>query len=46
MPRLPLYRLVRAGEVLAVVDLVDDGAGGWLPSTVTGCSSLERQATG
>ena len=38
----PLYRLVRAGEVLAIVDLEDDGAGGWLPSTVTGCSSLER----
>ncbi len=38
----PLYRLVRAGEVLAIVDLDDDGAGGWLPSTVTGCSSLER----
>ena len=43
---VPLYRLVRSGEVLAVVDLVDDGAGGWLPSTVTGCSSLERQETG
>lgn len=38
----PLYRLVRAGEVLAVVDLSDDGAGGWLPDTVTGCSSLEN----
>jgi hypothetical protein len=38
----PLYRLVRAGELLAIVDLEDDGAGGWLPSTVTGCSSLER----
>jgi hypothetical protein len=38
----PLYRLMRAGEVLAIVDLEDDGAGGWLPSTVTGCSSLER----
>jgi hypothetical protein len=38
----PLYRLVRAGEVLAVVDLQDDGAGGWLPSSLTGCSSLER----
>jgi hypothetical protein len=37
----PVYRLVRAGEVLAIVDLEDDGAAGWLPSTVTGCSSLE-----
>lgn len=36
----PLYRLVRAGEVLAVVGLLDDGAGGWLGDTVTGCSSL------
>jgi len=37
----PLYRLVRDGEVLAVVELLDDGAGGWLESSVTGCSSLE-----
>ena len=36
----PLYRLVRGGEVLATVNLLDDGAGGWLPSTVNGCSSL------
>ena len=36
-----LYRLTRAGEVLATVDLLDDGAGGWLPDTVTGCSSLQ-----
>lgn len=35
-------RLVRAGEVLAVVDLVDDGAGKWLPSQLSGCSSLQR----
>lgn len=34
-------RLVRDGEPLAVVDLVDDGGGKWLVSTVTGCSSLE-----
>jgi len=34
-------RLVRAGEQLAVVDLIDDGTGKWLVSTVTGCSSLE-----
>ena len=34
-------RLVRDGEPLAVVDLLDDGSGKWLVSTVTGCSSLE-----
>jgi hypothetical protein len=33
---------VRAGEVLAIVDLENLGERGWLPSTVTGCSSLER----
>lgn len=38
----PVYRLVRAGEVLAIVDLENLGERGWLPSTVTGCSSLER----
>lgn len=37
----PVFRLVRSDEILGVVDLVDDGAGGWLPSAVTGCSSLE-----
>ena len=36
----PVFRLVRAGHVLAIVELQDDGAGGWLPSDVTGCSSL------
>jgi hypothetical protein len=36
----PLYRLVRVSKVLATVDLQDDGAGGWLPGTVNGCSSL------
>ena len=36
----PVYRLVRGSDVLATVDLLDDGAGGWLPSTVNGCSSL------
>ena len=35
-------RLVRGGEPLAVVDLVDDGGGKWLVSMITGCSSLER----
>lgn len=34
-------RLVRAGEPLGVVDLIDDGTGKWLVSMVTGCSSLE-----
>ena len=34
-------RLVREGEPLAVVDLIDDGTGKWLQSMVTGCSSLE-----
>jgi hypothetical protein len=33
-------RLVRDGEALAVVDLLDDGTGKWLESMVTGCSSL------
>lgn len=37
----PLYRLVRDGEILATVELMDDGDGGWLPSTVDGCSSLQ-----
>jgi hypothetical protein len=36
----PEYRLVRDGEVLAVAELIDDGAGGWLQSQVNGCSSL------
>lgn len=35
-----IYRLVRAGETLGTVSLFDDGAGGWLADTVTGCSSL------
>jgi hypothetical protein len=34
-------RLVRGGEPVAVVTLVDDGTGKWLVSTVDGCSSLE-----
>ena len=34
-------RLVRGGEPLAVVDLIDDSTGKWLVSMVTGCSSLE-----
>jgi hypothetical protein len=34
-------RMVRDGEPIAVVDLVDDGTGKWLVSMVTGCSSLE-----
>jgi hypothetical protein len=38
---VPKVRLVRDGEPLAVVDLLDDGSGKWLVSTVTGCSSLE-----
>jgi hypothetical protein len=33
---------VRAGDVLANVSLFRDGAGGWLPDTVTGCSELEQ----
>lgn len=37
----PEYRLVRDGEVLAVVELQGDGAGGWLDGGVTGCSSLQ-----
>jgi len=37
-----LYRLVRAGDVLAIVELEDDGVGGWLAGNVTGCSSLDR----
>ena len=37
-----IYRLVRAGETLATVSLFADGAGGWLPDGVTGCSSLEE----
>jgi hypothetical protein len=41
-----LYRLVRAGDVLAIVELEDDGAGGWLSSNVTGCSSLSPRAQG
>jgi hypothetical protein len=32
--------LLRQGESLAVVDLIDDGAGKWLVSTVTACSTL------
>ena len=37
-----IYRLVRAGDILANVSLFRDGAGGWLPDTVTGCSELEQ----
>jgi hypothetical protein len=36
-------RLVREGEPLAVVDLIDDGTGNWLQSMVTGCSSLDEE---
>lgn len=36
-----IYRLVRTGDVLATVSLWDDGAGGWLQDTVTGCGELE-----
>lgn len=35
-------RMVRDGEPIAVVDLIDDGTGKWLESMVTGCSSLEH----
>lgn len=35
-------RMVRDGEPIAVVDLIDDGTGKWLVSMVTGCSSLEH----
>jgi hypothetical protein len=35
-------RLVRAGESLAVVHLVPDGAGKWLVDMVTGCSTLQE----
>jgi hypothetical protein len=38
----PSYRLVRAGKVLAIVELQEDRAGGWLGGGVTGCSSLQR----
>ena len=34
-------RLVRNGENLAVIDLMDDGTGKWLVGMVTGCSILE-----
>jgi hypothetical protein len=37
----PEYRLVRDGDVLAVVELMSDGAGGWLEGQVNGCSSLQ-----
>jgi hypothetical protein len=36
-------RLVREGEPLALVDLIDDGTGKWLVSMVTGCSSLDEE---
>lgn len=36
-----IYRLVRTGDVLATVSVWDDGAGGWLQDTVTGCGELE-----
>jgi hypothetical protein len=35
-------RMVRDGEPIAVVDLIDDGTGKWLVTMVTGCSSLEN----
>ncbi len=35
-------RMVRDGEPIAVVDLLDDGTGKWLVSMVTGCSTLEQ----
>jgi hypothetical protein len=35
-------RMVRDGEPIAVVDLIDDGKGKWLVSMVTGCSTLEN----
>jgi len=35
-------RMLRDGEPIAVVDLIDDGTGKWLVSMVTGCSSLEN----
>jgi hypothetical protein len=35
-------RMVRDGEPIAIVDLIDDGSGKWLVSMVTGCSSLEQ----
>ena len=38
----PAIRLVRDGEPLAVVHLLDDGEGKWLVNTVTGCSSLQN----
>ena len=34
--------MVRDGEPIAVVDLIDDGTGKWLVSMVTACSSLEN----
>jgi hypothetical protein len=37
-----IYRLLRAGKVLATVSLFRDGAGGWLSDTVDGCSELEE----
>ena len=38
----PVYRLLRGSDVLATVHPLDDGAGGWLPSTVNGCSTLSE----
>jgi hypothetical protein len=38
----PSYRLVRAGDVPAVVELQEDRAGGWLGGSVTGCSSFQK----
>jgi hypothetical protein len=35
-------RMVRDGEPIAVVDLIDDGTGKWLVSMVTGCTFLEN----
>ena len=36
-------RLVRNGENLAVIDLMDDGTGKWLVGMVTGCSSSKAE---
>jgi hypothetical protein len=35
----PVFRLVSDGDVAATVELLADGEGGWLVSTVNRCSS-------
>jgi hypothetical protein len=35
-------RIVRDGRPIAVVDLVDDGGGRWLVTTISGCAPLEQ----